>query len=334
MVNARAPEINHAHTLEGGQTGQAWRSELWYWFDLARRTGTDNGEGPCLNGDEKMTLQVARQTPTDNPSVLTRNCPLCGADHLDAALLPYGSSEWPMVQCRTCAFVYLSHAPRYEELSTNRAWEKTFKIETERRLTDRPVSKRLSKLTRWRMKLLPRNNMPDLLLRMKALAGIVIDVGCGDGGQMNGLDAAYIPGGIEISAELAHRANENFSRRNGWCIHAPSVAGLSQLDAASISAVTLRSYLEHELDPLPVLRQIRRVLKPDGIALVKVPNYGSWSRIATGRKWCGIRLPDHLNYFTPGSLREMSAKAGFKTHYGLTWRLPTSDNMWAALRPT
>lgn len=279
-----------------------------------------------------MLQSSARRTPADNPFALARNCPLCNADSRETTLLSHGNSEWPMVQCRNCSFVYLSHAPRYEELSTERAWEKTSIAEDERRLADRPVSKRLSKLTRWRMKLLPRRRMPELLLSMKAPAGIVIDLGCGDGGNMSGLDDAYTPGGVEISAELAHRADEKFRRKNGWCIHAPSVTGLLQLEAGSVSAVTLRSYLEHELDPLPVLKQVKRVLKPGGLAIVKVPNYGSWNRLATGRKWCGIRLPDHLNYFTPGSLSEMASKAGLKAHYGLLWKLPTSDNMWATLR--
>jgi hypothetical protein len=50
-----------------------------------------------------------------------------------------------------------------------------------------------------------------------------------------------------------------------------------------------------------------------------------------GRRWCGFRYPDHLNYFTPKTLVALAAKAGFETGFGLTGRLPTSDNMWAIL---
>ena len=50
-----------------------------------------------------------------------------------------------------------------------------------------------------------------------------------------------------------------------------------------------------------------------------------------GRRWCGFRYPDHLNYFSPNTLRAMANKAGFETSFGLTGCLPTSDNMWAVL---
>jgi hypothetical protein len=73
------------------------------------------------------------------------------------------------------------------------------------------------------------------------------------------------------------------------------------------------------------------VLAPGGFAVVKVPNYASLNRMVMGAHWCGFRYPEHLNYFTPKSLAGMAAKAGFAAGFGLTGRLPTSDNMWAVL---
>ncbi|MEE8499195.1 MAG: hypothetical protein V3S27_01380, partial [Kiloniellales bacterium] len=39
----------------------------------------------------------------------------------------------------------------------------------------------------------------------------------------------------------------------------------------------------------------------------------------------------HLNYFTPGTLRAAAEACGFRVRFGLTFRLPTSDNMYAVL---
>ena len=64
---------------------------------------------------------------------------------------------------------------------------------------------------------------------------------------------------------------------------------------------------------------------------MKVPNYGSLNRMVMGKRWCGFRYPDHLNYFTPRTLAAMADGAGFDTEWGATGRLPTSDNMWAVL---
>jgi hypothetical protein len=80
-----------------------------------------------------------------------------------------------------------------------------------------------------------------------------------------------------------------------------------------------------------VLTALHRALAPGGVALIKVPNYASLNRLVTGRKWCGFRYPDHLNYFTPASLKAMAAGCGYRTRFGPTDRLPTSDNMYAVL---
>jgi predicted SAM-dependent methyltransferase len=93
--------------------------------------------------------------------------------------------------------------------------------------------------------------------------------------------------------------------------------------------------LEHEARPLDVLKECCRVLKPGGFIVVKVPNYATINRVVMARKWCGFRYPDHLNYFTPASLRNMAAAAAFTTHFRWLERMPSDDNMWGTLiKPT
>ena len=41
-----------------------------------------------------------------------------------------------------------------------------------------------------------------------------------------------------------------------------------------------------------------------------MPNFGSVNRRVSGSQWCGFRYPDHVNYFTPQSLRTMAADCG------------------------
>jgi SAM-dependent methyltransferase len=172
--------------------------------------------------------------------------------------------------------------------------------------------------------------MPDLVAR-HAAPGNVVDLGCGTGTQLSGLADAYVPFGIEISREAAAAADRLFAERGGGVVNAPSLDGLKTFAAGFFSAATLRSYLEHELHPQAVLRELHRALAPGGVALVKVPNYASLNRRLTGRKWCGFRYPDHLNYFTPASLSRMAGECGYRARFGPTDRLPTSDNMYAVL---
>lgn len=260
-----------------------------------------------------------------------RTCPLCGDDNGATPPSRYSRDIWTVKACRTCRFTYIDTAPEYEALFQQMAWEKTTQVEGEWRNSTRGLQQTVSKKTRRRMRILPRKKMPDLLAHY-AEPGNIVDLGCGDGGPLEGLMDPFIPHGIEISTDSAAKANARFSARGGRALNAPSLEGLREFPSAFFTAATLRSYLEHELHPAPVLNELHRTLKPGGLAVVKVPNFASLNRRLMGRRWCGFRHPDHLNYFTPATLAEMARKSGFETWFGLTWRLPTSDNMWALLR--
>jgi len=72
-------------------------------------------------------------------------------------------------------------------------------------------------------------------------------------------------------------------------------------------------------------------MKNGGVCVIKVPNYASWNRIVRGKKWCGFRYPEHVNYFTPDSLGKMADASGLRAVQTFMDVLPISDNMWAVL---
>ena len=265
--------------------------------------------------------------------IVRRACPLCGRDNATGPASRYSLDAWEVKDCARCGFVYMEKAYAYEAQFSEMAWERTTKIEERRRAELRPFSYAFSKKTRARLHILPRKKM-HLLVENHARPGNVIDLGCGDGTGMAKLSADFVLFGVEISTRLAGLASQVFGARGGRAINAPSLEGLKEFPDAFFTAASLRSYLEHEMQPRPVLRELHRTLAPGGVAIVKVPNYGSLNRMITGRKWCGFRYPDHLNYFTPGTLRAMANDCGYRAWFGLTFRLPTSDNMYAVLTKT
>lgn len=264
-------------------------------------------------------------------SVHHRACPSCGRDNDDVAPSSYSHAPWSIKTCADCGFVYIDSAPRYEVQVDTMAWERTTKVEETRRAEIRPISYKVSKFTRFRMHVLPKRTMLGFI-EAAVQGGNVLDLGCGDGHAMAGFPEPFAPFGIEISAELARKADRFFRARGGAAVNAPCVEGLRRFPQNFFVAASLRSYLEHEAEPLAVLHGLHDALQPDGLAVVKVPNYGAINRLVMGRRWCGFRYPDHLNYFTPKTLTAMAGKAGFSTSFGMTGRLPTSDNMWAVLK--
>lgn len=260
--------------------------------------------------------------------IIDRPCPLCGASTQSARTVPCGPPEWPMAECRECGMTYLTRAPDISALYQDLAWEKTRKKESKRRDHRQGWVRKLSRLTRKRLHLLPRKD-PVQLIEQHAKTGHVLDVGCGSGNHLMKLSPDHTPNGIEISREIADQARDLLAERGGRIVNGDALGGMGQLKSSDFTAVIMRSFLEHDIRPLEVLTEARRLLLRDGILIIKVPNYASWNRHLRGENWCGLRFPDHVNYFTPKTLEKMVRRAGLSVYrFGLIDRLPTSDNMW------
>lgn len=266
-------------------------------------------------------------------NVVQRACPACGQDNSALPPSAYGNADWPIKACGTCGFVYLEIAPVYERLMEEFAWEKTSASETKRRVSKEPVRQAISKqLKNIRHRWLKRDKLPDLIRQFLA-PGNVLDIGCAEGGVLARLDSIYIPHGIEISRALSLSANERVKPRGGYVLHDAALHGLRQLPAGYFSGVLLSAFLEHEIEPQALLAGVYRTLKPGGCCIIKVPNFASLNRVFRGKNWCGFRLPDHVNYFTPDSLLRMCRKTGFEiAKFSVADHLPTSDNMWIVIR--
>lgn len=255
-----------------------------------------------------------------------RSCPLCDGED-QKPRYDLSSPPWRIAECADCAFVYLANPVDYSDLVEDHAWEKSRQRGSARRREDRPLLDRSSKKTRWRLRLAGNTNAR-VFARVFS-GGRVLDVGCGGG---RALPEPLVPYGVEISRDLATRADYVMQRRGGHCVHAPALEGIKTFDAGFFQGVLLRSFLEHETNPLLLLHDVRRVLADDGVAYVRVPNFASVNRRVMGRKWCGFRYPDHVNYFTPDSLKRMCAEAGFAMDVQNPLRLPFDDNIKVLLR--
>ncbi|MDX1668178.1 MAG: class I SAM-dependent methyltransferase [Limnobacter sp.] len=259
--------------------------------------------------------------------ITERSCPAC--TQAETKPLPYGNEQWPVAQCAICGFVYLTKAPVYERLSEEFAWEQTSEAERLVREEREPVKQSISRaLKTFRREVLKRDKLGDL---MKAFvpSGKVLDIGCAGGGFLANLPAQYTPYGIEISKQLSMKAASIVEPRGGTITHENAFNGVRALPANLFDCVVMSSFLEHEVEPSGLLEGIERILAPGGVVIIKVPNFASWNRHLRADKWCGFRLPDHVNYFTPASLKHLIEHNGLTVEqFGWKDRHPFSDNMW------
>ena len=264
--------------------------------------------------------------------VRERDCPICGTRAADGAVVPLAPDPWVLRKCPQCALVYLENAPDYSALFSTISWEKTFVAENRRRMESRPAMKMAASGIRKVGRSLYRSKLRDFL-PASLEGGNLLDVGCSHGGYLLQLAESFVPFGVEISSALAASSDAAVKPFGGRVINAPAVEGIAAFPKEFFSVAILRSYLEHEIQPKEVLDSLRGVMKKESVVIVKVPNYASINRRVMGKSWCGFRFPDHVNYFTYGTLQRIAQASGFHCSFFKFKSLPTSDNMWARLTP-
>ncbi len=131
-----------------------------------------------------------------------------------------------------------------------------------------------------------------------------------------GLDVAYT--GVDLSD-----ANVAAATEAGLELVQADVTRPLPFADASFDCVFCLELLEHLTTPVTLLAEIRRVLTPDGRAVVSVPSPYSWVEVA--RELLGRPDPEgHLNAFTTPVVRNVAALAGLRVErrLGTSLRIP------------
>ena len=148
-------------------------------------------------------------------------------------------------------------------------------------------------------------------------AGRFLDVGCGEGFALAHFQrAGWQCEGLDYTLAGVNAINPNCKD----LVVAGDLNGLinERLQSSQLyDVVWLANVLEHVLDPPALLRNLRLLLSPGGIAVVTVPNDFSplqQELLDTGLVlhpyW--IALPDHLAYFDKTSLIATSEATGWR----------------------
>lgn len=232
-------------------------------------------------------------------------CNLCGADSASPfatvpdLLLERPSIQTTLVRCNRCGLVYQNPRPTLREIGQHYPPEYDSYVDHAagqgrhwllQKAIDYGIDKRCRFVTRHKQ------------------SGRVLDIGCAAGTFLLGMrrQGDWQTYGVELTDAVARIARE----RHGLDVFTGTLEEAAY-PAAFFDAITLWDVLEHLHDPAASLREIGRILKPDGVLVIRVPNLASWDAVFFGRTWAGLDAPRHLYIFTPHTLRQLLEGAGF-----------------------
>lgn len=166
-----------------------------------------------------------------------------------------------------------------------------------------------------------------------------LDVGCGEGFLLTTFaEKGWDVLGLDFSAFGVEKFNPHLE---GSLIVGDIYNSLDSLisKGSKFDCINLGNVLEHVIDPISLLKNLKKLMHSNSILAVTVPNDFSRLQIHLHEskaieKQYWIAVPDHLNYFNYKSLRETAAQAGLNSidvlaDFPIEWYLANENSNYS-----
>ncbi|MBK9107950.1 MAG: class I SAM-dependent methyltransferase [Saprospiraceae bacterium] len=229
-------------------------------------------------------------------------CPICG----EADFIPLfdckdytQSQEWfSLIRCKHCQFTMTS--PRPDTIDLGNYYKANNYISHSD--TSKGLINKLYKFV--------RNFTLHLKIRWiqnLQKKGKLIDIGSGAGYF---LDACKKSGYDVIGIEPDEPSrNLSFHKFKVECF---PESHLDTIGDKEVDLITMWHVLEHVPELASRLKQIQRILKPSGFAIIAVPNCNSFDANYYQSQWAAYDVPRHLWHFSPDNIIQLLGQHGFE----------------------
>jgi len=220
-------------------------------------------------------------------------CILCGAVEF---IEIHQRHQWQYLCCQDCRLITIHPRPTFQAL-----------MECYRNY----LPDQASEIAKWKKMMAPVNHeSADLIeARTNKMKGKIFDIGCGHGFFLQEMNRrGWQVSGLEIS-----KTGRRFIKRTmDLAVFSEPLENLS-LPSNTFDVVTLFYVVEHVIDPLLLLTEIRRILKPDGFVLIRWPHTTPIVKILgpLSKKLDLYHTPFHLYDFSPSTIETLLSLSGF-----------------------
>jgi len=208
------------------------------------------------------------------------------------------ADDFFLLECLSCRLIFLQK--KNEPNSDQNIYANYYKEETGERFGN--ITEFVVKVFRfWRA-------LKIFLLNPKGKK--ILDIGSGRGWMLYFLKK-YFKYNVAVGTQISENAYRFSRDKLGLEIYNKDLLDL-ELNSAKFDIITLWHVLEHVPAPEAYIQRISELLENDGLILIEVPNFNSWSRILSKKRWLAMDPAHHVTFFTPDSLGDLLEKYNFK----------------------
>jgi 2-polyprenyl-3-methyl-5-hydroxy-6-metoxy-1,4-benzoquinol methylase len=136
--------------------------------------------------------------------------------------------------------------------------------------------------------------------------GFLLEIGCGSGGRLKLMQQlGWKVEGVDFDPIAVESA-----KGKGLVVHLGTLEAQTYPDN-KFDSVTMSHFIEHVHDPLQLLGECYRILKPKGSLVITTPNGRSWGHTLFKKAWIHLDPPRHLHIFGLQTIRQIVEQTGF-----------------------
>lgn len=230
------------------------------------------------------------------------NCPICNSTQYSPFILckdnTVSRETFTIVQCNSCGFKFTNPRPQAIELGkyyksdeyvSHSNTKKGFINSTYQSVRKYTLLKKLQLISKY------------------FKTGKILDIGCGTGEFLNTCkNAKWQTLGIEPDDDARKMGVENYG------LDIRKEEDLSSLLDSSFDIISMWHVLEHVPNLNERVSELKRLIKPNGIIIIAVPNADSHDAKLYKENWAAYDVPRHLYHFSPKDIETLFRNHGLK----------------------
>lgn len=234
--------------------------------------------------------------------ITLEHCPICDSGKfspfMDCIDHTVSRETFSIVQCDSCGFKFTNPRPEEHQLGKYYKSEDYISHSNTSKGFINSAYQSVRKYT-----LLKKLQLISRYYR----TGKILDIGCGTGEFLKTMKNAKWEA---IGIEPDEGARKQCIEKQGLDVR--EEGKMKQLPDEHFDVITMWHVLEHVPKLNERVEELKRLLKPNGMIIIAVPNCDSLDAKTYKEKWAAYDLPRHLYHFTPKDIEALFRKKGMK----------------------